>query len=70
MTSWLNMDQAALDEWHDDGARVFNALAVLGINEAVVTDTDGSVRLVVRRDEHGDPVRSDRADPTDSEMAM
>lgn len=49
--SWLNIDQEALDEWHDDGGAVFDALEPLGIDTAVVTDLDGRQRLVRREDE-------------------
>lgn len=68
--SYLNIDQEALDEWHDDGGAVFEALEPLGIDQAVVTGRDGVPRLVVRRDEHGEPVRRSTGESADPDVEM
>jgi hypothetical protein len=54
--SYLAIDQNSLDEWHDSGAAVWEALKPLGIDQAVLTRADGSQRFIERsrEDEEGD----------------
>jgi hypothetical protein len=52
--SYINVDQRSLDEWHDDGGRLWEALRPLGVDLASVRQTDGSQRVVRRSREDED----------------
>lgn len=62
MPHHINIDQASLDEWNDDGGAILDALEPLGIDAAVVTGTDGIRRLVTSEELH-------EQDSTDSERS-
>jgi hypothetical protein len=70
--SYISIDQNSLDEWHDSVERVFNSLAPLWIDLAVLAFPDGSIRTVIRREDEdaAEPFRAEPGESADTDVAL